>query len=312
LLLSLLRSCAAFELTTHGFNVLYPFTEAPIIPVKHWRLWDIGVTWKDINPARGVWNFDRLDAVVDLAESLGVSDLCLVLGCTPQWAASNPHAPHFAPWIGEGSNSLPKDTATFDEYVVHTVNRYKGRIKYYQIWNEPQLADFMYPYTDVNKLAAMTKNAKRLITIIDPKALVVSAPVILRPSSGGVRRSMKYLSAMQKVGWPVDILAAHLYPDGTRGALRFAGFARQWKKLLRDTNAPKSPLWVTEMNYNLLQGALPDSKIPRRISATDRIARALGISRIYWYGYGTHTIAGTLGISFTDNSVGSESLRALL
>ena len=299
-------------MTIHGFNVLHPFTEPPNIPVKHWRLWDVGVTWRDINPVRGVWKFDRLDELVALAEAHGVTDLCLVLGMTPQWAASDPHAPHFAPWIGEGSNSLPKDVEWFDEYVIHTVNRYRGRIKYYQIWNEPQLADFMYPYTDVSKLGRMTKKAYQLIKSIDPSALVVSAPVLLRPSSGGIKRGIKYLYTLKKTGWPVDVLTAHIYPEKNNSPKRFMTLGRKWKMALRLLRAPKLPLWITEMNYNLHHGTILDRSIEPYIRITNSHADKLGIARIYWYAYGSHSNPNLFGINFVNDSTGSKEISKYL
>lgn len=298
-------------MANHGFNILHPFTEPPTVPAKHWRLWDIGVTWKDINPAPGVWKYERLDKLVDLAESHG-ADMCLVLGVTPQWAAKDPNAPHSAPWLGPGSNSLPYDVALFEEYVIHTVNRYKGRIKYYQIWNEPQLADFMYPITDMKLLGRMTRIAYDIIKIIDPGAVVVSAPVILRPSSGGIRRGTRYLLELKKNKWPVDIFAAHMYPEQNRHPKRFLKFGRTWKRGLKLLRAPKKPLWVTEMNYNLHHGAIPDQAIDRYIHMTDVYADRLGISRIYWYAYGHHSNPNLFGINFTDGSKGSRAITKYL
>lgn len=295
----------------HGFNILHPAVEPPTIPTKHWRLWDIGVTWKDINPAPGVWKYEQLDAMVSLAESHN-ADICLVLGMTPQWAATDPHAPHAAPWIGPGTNSPPKDLKTWEEYVIHTVNRYKGRIKFYQIWNEPQLADFWYPYSDIDILGRMTRIAYSTIRRIDPAAKVVSAAVLPRPSSGGVRRGRKYLQALKKHNWPIDIHAAHIYPEQNKPPKRFKKLVQRWKTTLKLIRAPKKPLWITEMNYNLHHGEIPHSSIPQYIRMTDKHADDLGVSRVYWYTFGHHSNPNLFGIKFTAGSIGSESLRPYL
>jgi hypothetical protein len=296
----------------NGLGILYPDTEFPKIPVKHWRLWDISVNWKDINPGPDVYDFTRLDQMVALGESRGTKDFCLVLGMTPRWAAKDPTSPHSAPWIGMGTNSPPRDQRNWDEYVVHTVNRYKGRIKYYQIWNEPQLADFWYPYTDIATLGRMTANAYRLIRIIDPSAKVVAAPVLPRPSSGGMRRAGKYLDELKKHKWPVDIYAAHIYPEVGRGPDRWRELGQDWIRKMREMKAPKKPFWVTETNYNLLGGPLPSKRqVENFMRETNRICDQIGISRNYWYAYGTHTLPNVFGIRFTEKSQGTLTLRSL-
>lgn len=298
-------------MTVHGFNVLHPFTEPPNIPVKHWRLWDVGVTWKDINPEKGVWNYDRLDMLVSLAERQG-ADICLVLGMTPRWAAKDPNAPHFAPWIGPGSNSPPYDLKLFEEYVIHTVNRYRGRIKYYQIWNEPQLADFWYPYSDIKILGKMTTSAYYLIKRIDINAQVVAAPVLLRPSSGGIRRGLKYLYVLKRNKWPVDIFAAHTYPEQNKNPKRFRRMVLQWKAGLKIIKAPKRPLWITEMNYNLHHGRIPYSRVEPYIKLTNQYAKDLGISRIYWYAWGEHSSPNLFGLKFVDGSSATKEITKYL
>lgn len=296
----------------HGFGLLHPFTEPPTIPVKHWRLWDVGVTWKDINPEPGVWKYERLDALVALAELHNVKDICLVLGMTPRWAATDPQAPHAAPWLGPGTNSPPKDLKAWEEYVIHTVNRYKGRIKFYQIWNEPQLADFWYPYSDIDILGRMTRIAYSTIRRIDPAAKVVSAAVLPRSSSGGVRRGRKYLQTLKKYNWPIDIHAAHIYPEQDKTPKRFMGLVQQWKITLTLLRAPKKPLWITEMNYNLHHGAIHNVSVGPYIRMTNKHADDLGVSRIYWYAFGHHSNPNLFGINFTKDSVGSNEITKYL
>ena len=59
------------------------------------------VTWKDIHTGLA-----RLDMLMD---KYAGKKIVYVIAATPQWAASDPNAPHAAPWLGAGSNSLPGD-----------------------------------------------------------------------------------------------------------------------------------------------------------------------------------------------------------
>ena len=72
-----------------------------------YRLWDMNVAWKDVNPAEGVFNWSELDRRVALVESWGGKPL-LVLGLTPQWAAKDPTAGD--PRWGAGTASPPPKT----------------------------------------------------------------------------------------------------------------------------------------------------------------------------------------------------------
>lgn len=293
-----------------GLNIIYPEREFPTWQVPSWRLWDISVQWTHLNPRKGVWDFSRLDRMIELGKSRGVDSFLLVLGSTPRWAASDPNAPHAAPWIGAGSNSAPADMQAWREYVIHTVHRYKGIITHYQVWNEPQLADFWWPIQDIDTLAAMTSEAKRLMTMLDPCAQLVAAPVIPRPSGGGMRRGSRYLRALKEYGWPVDVMSTHIYPEVGRGPDRFAWMLNKTRKGLRDVKAPRhAPLWITETNYNLLGGPIQPRLVEPWLRETREICE--GVERVYWYAYGTHSNPQAFGIPFTHGSVGDRVLPKL-
>lgn len=288
----------------HGLHVLDAIaTDLPPLPPI--RLWDCGVTWRDLNPKDGTWEWERLDAAVSRFPRP-----LLVLGATPQWAARSPNLPHYAPWLGPGSNSAPKEVDQWDRYVREVGLRYKGRIQHYQVWNEPQLADFWFPYADVPILAKMTSSAHRILKSIDPKNKIVAAPVLPRPSSGGMARAGLYLANLRKCGWPVDVFDCHIYPEIGKGPRRFKWMLDQVQQNLRLLGAPTRPLWVTESNYNLLGGPLPDWKSATYLRATNRIAKRAGVERIYWYAY-SHPDPKVLGIPFHDGSTGLRVLNSL-
>ncbi len=69
---------------------------------------------------------------------------------------------------------MPYSVDEFNKFVWNLSARYAGRIQYYEIWNEPQLSDFLYPYTseELNCLATMTSRAYSTIKSNDPNAMV--------------------------------------------------------------------------------------------------------------------------------------------
>ena len=273
-------------------------------PVSHLRLWDCGTAWKDLNPAKGVFVWDRLDAMVRMGDCL------LVLAGTPRWAAKYPDSTNAAPWLGPGSNSPPRLLTDWDAFVRAVATRYKGRLDY-QIGNEPQGVPFWSPWTEVARLAVMTTRAHGIIASIDTHARVVAAPVLPRPSSGGMTRAHRYLTALKAQGWPVDVFAYHAYPEQDEPPARFTWMTNQVKAALREMDAPDLPLWCTEVNYNLTHGPIPLEQVVFFVNATTARAEKADVRRLYWYVYPEHSDPMLLGIPFTPTSLGTQALRAL-
>ena len=294
-------------MTLYGLNILDPLADWPV-GVKHIRLWDCGVAWKDLNPAEGVFEWGRLDAIVAKAEASGVKSICLTLAATPLWAATDPQTPHSAPWLGSGSNSIPYMEA-WEKFVWNVATRYRGRIGFYQIWNEPMLADFWYPYSRIAVLGKMTKRAQSIINRIDPAAKIVAAQVLPRPSSGGMRRSAHYLEALRTEGWPVDILSTDIYPELGRSAARWGTLVQLVRQELVRQRAPIRPFWVAETNFNLMGGPMTYDDSVRAVRTVPSYAKEHNVSRVYWYSYGVHGQESVLGIPLTVSSPGMAALR---
>lgn len=265
--------------------------ERGVVSTDWVRLWDCGVTWKDIHLEPGVYDWSRLDWLVDLYSD---RNIVYVVAATPQWLAIDPDAPHFAPWLGPGTNSLPYDIDEFNKFIWHLTTRYKGRIKAYEIWNEPQLVDFMYPYTrkNRNRLAQMTKRAYRTIKSVDSDAFVLSASVLPRKTSGGMRRGNRYLKALRKKGWPVDRITCHIYPEIGAGPIQWAIHLTEVKQSARRLGGPRL-IWVTETNYNLLGPIIDGEKAEIFVRNTYSMA---GNSPIFWYGWDKMDVLGGLNL----------------
>lgn len=294
-------------MTVHGVNVLDPIGQWPHM-AQNVRLWDCGVTWADLNPQRGVFYWDRLDAIINAHPKVRFT---LVLSGTPQWAAKDPQSLG-APWLPQGSNSPPAEMRYWTDFVTEVALRYQDRMNAYEIWNEPMLRDFWYPYGEIDQLARMTRSAKKIFDRIDPGALIVGAAVLPRPSSGGMKRSSTYLKALAKVGWPIDVHNAHIYPTEGGDVSMWREYAVHWMQGLVLTGAPRRLMWVTETNYNLLCGALPDAVQKARIIRTDKLAKDLRIARVFWYAWGQHSDPKVMGIPLYPGTAGAGTLARYL
>ena len=267
-----------------GMHFTSPQDNDPVGDVTHVRLWDCGVTWKDIHTAPDSYNWSRMDMLMDKYEGKHIT---YVIAATPQWAAADPNAPHAAPWLGAGSNSLPGDPDnSWKPFLSNLSQRYAGRIRAYEIWNEPQLADFMYPWDTKqrNLLAQMTKDASRIIKCNDEAALIGSASVLPRDSSGGMKKAKKYLQALKDKNWcGIDFVATHIYPEPGKGAKRWNKMFWDVRDTMAEMNCPTKKVWVTETLYGLLGDPIAtDEKAEQLVRDTYEYA---GGKFVFWYAW---------------------------
>lgn len=276
------------------------------------RLWDAQVTWQDIETAPGVYDWDRLDTLVSLAQQ-NHTQVMLVLAMTPSFYASSPSLP-------------PTDLSHYRDFVTAVMSRYRDfdgsrGILQYQVWNEGNVKTFWTgtPY----QLAQLTQIVDQVRNQVDPGATVVAPSFAVRLK--GERTWMSKYLAQTVDGQPVwhfyDVDALSLYPMATYGkrtggpedAVAMLGGVR---KRLAAAGVPSSlPLWATEINYGLPSGAPPGHLAATPISnrrqaanviRTYLLAAADGLGRVYWYRYDWGRLpasegGGTLGNTLLSN-----------
>lgn len=274
-----------------GMNFSGGVDEAWPAEVTHVRLWDNGVAWRDIHTAPDTYDWTKLDTLVTKA---GARHITYVIAATPQWLAKYPTQAHYAPWLGPGSNSMPYSLDEANKFAWNLATRYKGKIKAYEVWNEPQLADFLYPYTDAecNTLAAMTKRFYRTIKECDPAAMVLAASVLPRESSGGMTRARRYLAAMQRKDWNVDAFTCHIYPEVGYWAPRWKNMLSDVVSTLKTMGTPTSKLWITETLYGLLGTEITDAAALD--SAVQSLYEGDGNRFVFWYAWNRPDLGGSL------------------
>lgn len=271
---------------TDGNPVTWP--EARVGAV---RLWDSGVTWRQIETSPGVFDFTQLDAQVDAARANG-ADVLLVLGQTPRFHATKPNARGA---LGPGSTSMPNLTP-WRNYVGQVVRRYKGRGVDYQVWNEANVSN--YWTGTVRQMATLTKVAAKAVSANDASADVISPALATRLTSQ--RRWLRDFYALRTGGRPVanwvDVVSLHLYPLSQQGPEASAKLLTASRTMLGALDVRK-PIWNTEINYGLEGGEPATPALPERqqanVATTYLLNAADGVERVYWYSWDLHTIADT-------------------
>jgi hypothetical protein len=263
-----------FGLHIHHLDNPTP-TTWPSVPVPEWRLWDAGVTWPNIEPNKGQWQFERLDRYVSLAKQHGTSIL-LPLGGSPSWASARPQ---LASLYSPGFTAEPANLDDWRTYVRAVVTRYRGRIPAYEIWNEPNLKDFWSGTTD--QMLTLTKEASQIIHSVDPSALVVSPSVT---ANYGVPWFEEFLK--KGAGQYVDVIGYHFYVDPqTLLPEDMLPVIQRVRQIISDNGLGNKPLWNTETGW------FPPARIDSEELAAGFLARAYilswnaGVQRFYWYAW---------------------------
>ena len=273
-----------------------PGTPWPAVPFGTWRLWDANVTWKDLEPRKGVWDFSRLDALVALGQKNKV-DMILPLALTPQWASQRPNEPSaYTP----GAAAPPVNINDWIDYVQAVATRYKGRIAYYEMWNEMNTTATWTGTT--TEIVSLQTAAYTAIKSVDPDAKFISANLT---TSNGIQ----LLKQLLKLGYAnsADIIGYHFYVTPNQPE-DIAALFSEVSSELRAYGVEK-PIWNTETGW------LPPSKFTSEDQAAAMAVRSLlvghssGVERFLWYEWDNQCCV-TLFMTEADNATPTRAALA--
>jgi len=247
----------------------------PSIPIGAWR---VPVAWPWVEPQRGVWDFQRPDEYVAESSQHHNVELLFSLGYSPRWASSQPDAQ--TEFSGPGACAPPRNIQDWRDYIKTIGTRYKGRVRYYEVWNEPTVPFFWCGGT--LDLVSLTKAAYEVLKEIDPNDQIVSPSAVNKHGPAWLDDFLR-----QGGGNFVDIIGFHFYPapGSPEGVV---GQAKTIRTLMAKYGQANKPLWDTENTWN-------GSKLDRDTDAafvarTLILDRASGVSRVYWYEWGNMSI----------------------
>jgi hypothetical protein len=224
--------------------------------------------WEDIeHSARGdFWDhkwdksaWEKYDRIVDLANQHGVQIIAR-LDHPPAWSRADGDA--------RGTFCPPDDPADFGNFVYTVVSRYRGKVAYYQIWNEPNI----YPEwgeqpVDAAGYVKLLQIAYRRAKEADPDCVILSAGLAQTLETGPKNlNDLTYLQQMYDAGVKgyFDIMGVMAYglwtgPGDHRASPGLTNFSRPQlirESMVRNGDADK-PLWATEVGWNALPFDFP-------------------------------------------------------
>ncbi len=226
-------------------------------------------------PHRSAW--EKYDQIVGLAEKYNMQ-LIVRISNPPAWsrAAGNEVGP-YAP---------PDDYRDYADFARAIAARYRGRIRFYQLWNEPNIYPEWGAYpTNPEAYTALLKAAATAIRETNPEAVIIAGALAATIDLDGTTisgRNFSDLLFLQRMydagaGSYFDVMATQGYglwsgPTDRRMHPRVMNFGRpQFVRDLMVANGDgHKPIWISEMNWN----AAPSDVEPRygRVSLEEQAA----------------------------------------
>ena len=268
----------------------------PTIPFFSWR--NFHSAWAKLEIQNGKWDFTQLDKDIALAEKHNVQIL-LELVSMPSWETDNGkiHTSCQSP----ASIDIPgKDCQikNWENYVRTVAKRYRGRVHFYELWNEPNVKRFFSG--TITDLVELNRTAYMALKEIDPSITVVSSALTrLAP------KTLKYLDEffLQGGGQYADIISHHFYPAPAPPE-EMLEFIQSMRTLMERHDIHK-PLWNTETGWNILNhdrnkitekwagDPLTDEMAVAYMARAYILSWASGIERLYWYAWGHRSMGMT-------------------
>ena len=231
--------------------------------------WRDELPWSTVEPSKGTYYFpSSADAAVDYTLSIGLEPLFI---------------------LDYGNDNYGSDVTT-DEwlegylgYVRAMVTHFKGRVMYYEVWNEWNigLGGMDKKYRDMADVyAKLLVETYKVIKEIDPEVTVIGG-VVAGGEEEWTEKMLQYPGAIDSM----DVFSYHEYPDND--VREFVQQAETVRELLTKYGRPDLPMWVTETGFptHIGRASFSDETSAGNLVSlyTWAIANPDVIDMIFWY-----------------------------
>jgi polysaccharide biosynthesis protein PslG len=193
---------AAQDISPYGINAHTPEGPAGDLVLDQAQAAGIGwlridFSWQDLEPSRGVFRWQVMDALTAAASSRGLR-LFASVGGTPAWATDG------VPYSG-----VPRDVADWTDFCTRSVQRYKSSIHAWGFWNEPNLFG-SWNGTRQQFIDIILNPGADAVHAADPAARV-AGPELAHLIGGGALWYRWLADIIQKMGNRLDVVTHHAY-----------------------------------------------------------------------------------------------------
>jgi hypothetical protein len=225
-----------------------------------WNRWEI--RWDTIEATQGRYDFRDTDAAVSASVAAGLQ-INGILISTPSWAQDRQNN-----GLPSGLNRAWNDPANlWAKFVRDTATRYRGQVRAWEIWNEPDYAAIFWAGT-VADYYQLLKVSYLTIKSVDPSAQVLIGGLAYWPNPGFLDELLRLMVADtggRANNHYFDILAWHTYSRPSDVLDRVA----QSREKLQSTVGVR-PIWINETNVPAWDESPMNNYQPYPFSATVR------------------------------------------
>ena len=209
----------------------------------------INIPWIDVETRPGQWTFEYVDHQVREAEKRNLP-MFAYTGLTPDWALP-PEAPKGMPGIGSRFPPPDEKKEEFITYCHKVAKRYKGRIKHYQFWNEPNGCSWVNDNCgNGDQYALYTKWLKIWYTAMkegDPDCILGAGAIDYHE---GVAKGYEYLEGMYRLGAKGHFDAFNIHPYDKQGTLHHRAIEDTRRVMVAHGDGYKG-IWISEYGWPL-------------------------------------------------------------
>ena len=220
------------------------------------------IPWVEIEPhAKGVYidnhgedSWAKYDRIVELAQGFGIEVLAR-LDRPPAWAT-----PGFDPQENTSIQMPPADFTDFADFAAAVAARYRGKVKYFQIWNEPNLfGEWGGQPPDPAAYLDMLREVGAAIRAANPDAVIVLAGLAPTIETGPDNLSdLLFLERLYLLGarGTFDVASSMSYglftgPRDPRIEAPRTNFPRAvlWREIMEVHGDAGTPIWASEYGW---------------------------------------------------------------
>lgn len=189
------------------------------------------------NPNWSGYQWGRFDLIVQLTSQAGIQLVPEVV-YSPDWASG------ITATTNGGPNAPPTAAQYFGDFVFAAATRYKGKIHYWEMWNEPDYAAHTWNGTAQQYVDLVLKPGYQSVKQIDS-----TAQVLIGGLAGDTNMQKFYTAGAQPY---FDIGNVHTYYEAAAGDATGVTHVRGAMNQNGDT---AKPLWLTEFGWSSAQDA---------------------------------------------------------
>jgi len=234
--------------------------------------------WRDIEPMPGVFDWRTADRMVDLLAEARLEPVAVLRGAPP-WAQSGADR--------TVAGAPPADFADFARFAEAFARRYGDRIRYYQLWDEPNIApNWGNRHINPIEYAQMLRAVAPAIRRADADAVILAAALAPTVDRGHLAiDEVHFLQRMIAGGAApfFDVVAIQPFgfgvsPHNPRQQIDTLNFSRAAliRRTLVDAGLGDKPIWAVRYGWNRTLNSPWATVLPvaQASYARDALARA--------------------------------------